>query len=95
MKTQHSKHRNGAPTSSGRAALPENNAPTHTTRQARRRIIDPGAQAAINRIVLDNLHRLNITPDQRGAIAVALLELSLAKQAGRRLTHRKGRKEDA
>jgi hypothetical protein len=53
--------------------------------------INSKAQAAINRIVLRDLHRLRITADQRIAIAVALLAPRLTQQARQRMLRGKKR----
>jgi hypothetical protein len=52
-------------------------------------MIKPKTQAAINQIVLDNLHQLDVTEDQRAVIAAVLLGPSLSKEARKRM--KKGR----
>jgi hypothetical protein len=46
--------------------------------------IDPRIQATINRIVLRNLHRLDVTAAQRAAIVVALLAPRLPSRKRRK-----------
>jgi hypothetical protein len=54
--------------------------------------IHPRIQATINRIVLRNIERLDVTREQRAAIVVVLLEPSLSKKALRRMGQHRRRK---